>query len=307
MTTHAALSPHRRRLFGIAYRMTGSAADAEDVVQDTLLRALSFAPDEISPAWLTTVALNLARDRLRRRKRERYVGPWLPSPIDESDTMEPLTPEGPGTESRYELLESVSFAFLLALEALTPLQRAVLLLRDVFDYSARETADAVGSTEGAVKVQLLRARRKMAAYDGRRERADDATANDVLVRFLNAMRERDAAAIEGLLAERAELVTDGGGEFLAAGKVVRGPARIAKGLVGIAKNAPPLLGFELRRLNGTTFLVATQDSRTPKVARDFVLGVDVDAGGEIVAIYTILATRKLTAPAARRTPVDAAR
>src|SRR3954469_9653521 len=125
--------------------MTGVAADADELVQETFVRALEHPPAalrELRP-WLTRVAMNLARDRLRRRRRESYVGPWLPSPVETGDEGAPPAyepPESLGTEARYELLESVSFAFLLALEALGPRQRAVLLLRDVFDYSVRETA-----------------------------------------------------------------------------------------------------------------------------------------------------------------------
>ena len=160
---------HRAFLWGLCYRLTGSAADAEDLVQETFVRALSHPPartDEPWRPWLVRVALNLGRDLLRRRRRRRYVGPWLPSPIETEDvppSFEPAGDESPA--ARYDLLESVSFAFLLALEALTPAQRAVLLLRDVFDYSVRETARALGFTEANVKTLHLRARRALAAYD----------------------------------------------------------------------------------------------------------------------------------------------
>src|SRR5262249_8300206 len=137
---------HRRFLWGLCYRMTGSAADADDLVQDTFVRAMEHPPrrlDEALRPWLGKVALNLSRDLLRRRKRRDYTGPWLPSPIDPSRDQRNVSDEPPAhdphaLEGRYELLESVSFAFLVALEALTPTQRAVLLLRDVFDYSVHE-------------------------------------------------------------------------------------------------------------------------------------------------------------------------
>src|SRR5690242_19315982 len=169
---------HRRFLWGVSYRMTGSAADADDIVQDTLVRAIERPPqrtDEPVRPWLVKVALNLSRDVLRRRKRREYVGPWLPSPIDTSDESAPPSHEpsvdGRETlEARYDLLESVSIAFLVALEQLTPRQRAVLLLRDVFDYSVKETADALDLSEANVKTTHHRARNVMATYDRERIR-----------------------------------------------------------------------------------------------------------------------------------------
>ena len=156
----ALFSDQQRFLWGLCYRMTGNAADADDLVQETFVRALDRPPariDEPWRPWLVRVAMNLARDVLRRRRRSPYRGNWLPSPVETSAEDVPPAyevPEGSGspTEGRYELLESVSFAFLLALEALTPSQRAVLLLRDVFDYAVRETADALGMSEANVKV-----------------------------------------------------------------------------------------------------------------------------------------------------------
>ena len=131
---------HKRFLWGMCYRMTGSAADADDLVQDTFVRALEKPPSDMDAPlrpWLIKVAMNLSRDQLRRRRRREYFGPWLPSPVfTEGDDAFPVdhTPVSESTAvTRYDLMESVSMAFLLALEALTPAQRAVLLLRDVFD------------------------------------------------------------------------------------------------------------------------------------------------------------------------------
>lgn len=296
------LEAQRRKLFGLAYRMTGSAADADDVVQETFLRALAAPPPETKnpEPWLVTVALNVARDRLRKRKRESYRGPWLPSPIDAHDLEpEPPSMDDQGTEARYSMLESVSFAFLLALEALTPLQRAVLLLRDVLDYSAEETARAVGSNAGAVKVQLLRARRKMASYESGRAPTDYEATQEALVQFLTALRDEDSAAIEKLLAKDAVAKTDAGGEFLAAGIDLVGPDRIARALLGIRKKAPALLRFEIRMLNGAPFFVGEQDSTSPKVARHFAMACELDRDGKICAFYTVLATAKLRWTAGR--------
>src|SRR5687768_711266 len=133
---------HRHFLWGLCYRMTGSAADADDLVQETFVRAIERPPVDMRDgwrAWLARVATNLAIDALRRRKRREYIGPWLPAPIDTAGEASPpaheiASPEI-STEHRYDLVESVSVAFLLALEHLTPRQRAVLILRDVFDYT----------------------------------------------------------------------------------------------------------------------------------------------------------------------------
>src|SRR5262245_34556558 len=171
--------------------MTGSAADADDLVQETFARALVHPPaGEVRP-WLSTIAVNLARDHLRRRRRIAYDGPWLPQPIE-------ATPdESPSAAARYGTMESVTFAFLLALEALTPQQRAVLILRDVFDYSVAETAAALGLSEPAVKTTHHRARRALEPYDATRcppTPALAAQARASLHRFLQALAGTDVAA-----------------------------------------------------------------------------------------------------------------
>src|SRR3954470_5840996 len=152
---------NRRLLWGLVYRMTGDAAEADDVVQETFVRALASPPRDTSEPWrpwLVRVAMNIARDRLRRRPRG-YPGPWLPTPIaDDGSLGEGQSSSEASPATRYDVVESVTFAFLVALEALTPAQRAVLLLRDVVDYSTSETAAALGMTEANVKVSLHRAR-----------------------------------------------------------------------------------------------------------------------------------------------------
>ena len=163
---------NRSFLWGLCYRMTGCAADAEEVVQETFVRVLEKPPRDTRESlrpWLVRVAMNLSRDLLRRRRRTEYVGPWLPSPVPPEDVEDQVIrePEAAFVDSpaaRYDMRESVSVAFLLALEALTPAQRAVLLLRDVFDYSTGETAEVAGMTEANVKVTLHRARRRMREY-----------------------------------------------------------------------------------------------------------------------------------------------
>ncbi len=293
------LAEHGRLLWGVCYRMTGSAADADDLVQETFLRAIERPPprpDEPMAPWLTRVAVNLCRDTLRRRRRRGYVGPWLPSPIEEEGPAFEFEGEG-GTEGRYDLLESVSFAFLLALEVLTPNQRAALLLRDVFGRSVRETAEALGASEAAVKVLHHRARRALAPYEASREqtRPTPALAAEVsaaLQRFLGALAAGDEAALAGAFAAGVEALNDGGGEFLAARAVVRGAARVARLYLGLAKKGTPVERLGFRVLNGTPAIVAERPLRGREAPR-FVLACDLDAEGRIVRLYSVLATRKL--------------
>src|SRR5262245_47569675 len=153
-----AFEAHRRLLWSLCYRMTGVAADADELVQETFLRAQEARPSRARPLrpWLVKVAVNLSRDALRRRRRRDYTGPWLPAPVDLSSGQaeplgagadEPSTEDGP--ERRLELRDTGSYAFLVAAEALTPTQRAVLLLCDVLEYAGREAAEALGISEGA--------------------------------------------------------------------------------------------------------------------------------------------------------------
>lgn len=288
----------RRFLLGLCYRMTGSAADAEDVVQEAFARALEGPPANASAPWrpwLVRAALNLAKDELRRRKRRAYKGPWLPEPLEDAEWVEP-SHEPASTTGRYELLESVSFAFLLALEALSPAQRAVLLLRDVFEYTGAETAQALGLSEPNVRVLHHRARKAMAAYDERRvapgpERAREHV--EVMGRFLQAWGARDVPAMEALLAEDIVTFNDTNGRYPAAGVPVVGRNKVARFHVGIADLRKTLPRIEVRTLNGMPAIVASYD---------------VAHAGRVRRIYTVLAPEKLArlipsgtgSPASRR-------
>jgi RNA polymerase sigma-70 factor (ECF subfamily) len=302
---HAALfNAERRFLWALCYRMTGSAADADDLTQETFLRAIERPPPRTDAPWrpwLVRVAMNLARDLLRRRRRIGQRQPWLPSPIDTADESAPPAYELPAesgspTEGRYELLESVSFAFLLALEALTPGQRAVLLLRDVFDYSVRETADALGMSEPAVKTSHHRARRAMAGYDRARSLPTpdrQAQNGEVLWRFMAALQSDDVPALEALLAEGVRSISEGG-EYAAAHNVVAGRSRVLRLIRGLMRHFRAG-GFAVRMCNGFPAVLIDFPRRGPRYAPRGVLRVDLDAEGRIAAIHTVLASRKLTA------------
>jgi RNA polymerase sigma factor (sigma-70 family) len=296
---------HERFIWGVCYRMTGSSADADDLVQDTFVRAMERPPahlDEPWRPWLVRVAMNLARDLLRRRKRQPYVGPWLPSPIETGDeaspaAFEPSIAGGVTTEGRYDLLESVSFAFLLALEALTPQQRAVLLLRDVFDYSVRETANALGMSETNVKTTHHRARRAMREYDRQRcvpTRALQERTREVLGRFVASLTHGDMASIENLLAGSVRALSDGGGEYFAARVPLIGSARVARFYGNIARRRQAEARFELRLINGLPALVGEFADMRPGEPPRMVMQCEIDARDRIVRIHTVVASRKLS-------------
>lgn len=305
---------HERFLWGLCYRLTGSAADADDLVQTTFVRAMESSPartDEPWRPWLTRVAVNLGRDLLRRRKRQRYVGPWLPSPVETGDesalaSYEPQLAAGVTTEGRYDMLESVSFAFLLALEALTPKQRAILLLRDVFDYSVTETADALGVSEPDVKTTHHRARRAMEAYDRERcrpTREEQDRTRAALAELMGAFARGDLAGAERQLASSVVALSDGGGEFFAARVPVVGADRVAKFYRNVATRSLAGAAHEMTMLNGLPAIVTEIPGPAHGQAAHLVTAIALDREGRVARIWSVLATRKLVALG--RTPVVA--
>jgi len=295
---------HRRFLWALCYRMLGSAADAEDVVQDTFVKAMERPArrtgDPIRP-WLVKVALNRSRDLLRMRRRREYVGPWLPSPVETGDDSppahEPAIDGVAALEGRYDLLESVSFAFLLALEVLTPTQRAVLLLRDVFDYSVRETADALDLSEANVKTTHHRARGAMQAYDGPLRRPSDGaqqSARTALAAFLERLQQHDVRGVEALLAGDVRALTDGGGEYRSALLPIVGRDKVARFFVAVAAVGPGIRA-RMTMLNGMPAVIVDVPSPGDRLAPRVALTLDVDRDGGISRVYAVSATRKLTA------------
>lgn len=300
-----ALETDRRLLWGLCYRMTGNAADADDLVQETFVRAIEKPPrhtNEPLRPWLMRVAMNLSRDLLRRRRRQRYVGPWLPSPVptDEESpaSYEPPAPTEDSPVARYDLKESVSFAFLLALEALSPSQRAVLLLRDVFDYSTSDTAEALDISETNVKVLLLRARRKMKEYDKQRSMnsavREQATSR-ALEQFLLYLGSRDAAGLERLLAEDVVNLSDGGGEVNAALRPIVGRSKVLRLILGLAKKSLVNPRFSVRRLNALPSIIVEDVPTRSTAASTYTIHFDVNDQGQIRGLYAVLAPSKLTA------------
>ena len=297
----------RRFLWSLCYRMTGNAADADDVVQETFVRVMERPPrrtDEALRPWLVKVALNLARDLLRRRRRRDYIGPWLPSPIetgpgtgDRGLESEPPSHEPTDLEGRYDLLESVSFAFLVALEALTPAQRGVLLLCDVFDYSVKETAHALDLTEANVKTTHHRARRAMETYARARQiptAARQQSTAGALKQFLRALQEHDVAAIETLLADEVRTTTDGGGEFKSALRTIVGRDKVMRFYLAVSGNAARA-SVRMPTLNGLPSILVDIPDPGPGISPRFTMTAELDAGGRSAHLYVVSATRKLAA------------
>lgn len=294
----------RARLWGLAYRLTGSGDDADDAVQDAFSRLVASGlarPAEELGRWLVRVTTNLALDLLRRRRRRAYTGPWLPAAVEAPDEAWSAlpAPEDADPERRYGLLESATLAFLVALEAMGPRQRAALLLRDVAGYSVPESARLLGASEGALRVLHLRARRAMEAYDARRVVPDAETrarTRAALERFLAAIATDDPAAIEAALAQDVITTTDAGGELTALRVSLAGRARVAR-LYRVASQhrraAAPVI--EIRTVNALPAIVITLARPLPRMAPRTLLACGLDDEGRIATIHALLARRKLAA------------
>ena len=298
----AELEPHRSFLWGLCYRMTGCAADADDVVQDTFERALDRPPQDRARAlrpWLVTVATNRARDLLRQRRRRGYKGPYLPSPIETPELTAAQDASEAGPEARYGQLETVTFAFLMALEALTPTQRAVLLLRDVFDYSVEETAQTLGQSPANVRTTHHRARRTLQAYDAQRciptpERREKTRA--ALEAFLTRLASDDVDGLRALLAEDVITFNDTAGEFHAARRLVIGRDKVIMFHRNLDKKLHRVpTAFSVAEYNGFAAVLVSFEQSHERVAPKVFLRVDVDDAGVITQIHGVLATRKLSA------------
>lgn len=240
MTTDpsASFEPHRRRLLGLAYRMLGSMAEAEDAVQETYLRwhAADRSHVEEPRAFLMTTITRICLDVLKsaRVRREEYVGPWLPDPVTDTAALAP--------DAQTELAEDLSIALLLALERLSPLERAAFLLHDVFDYSFAQVADALDKNEAACRQLAARARthvremRPAGAIPARTASSpDDAKHAALLSAFITASRSGDIDGLKQMLATDAKIVADGGGKVAAALNVIEGADRVAAFLAGAVR------------------------------------------------------------------------
>jgi RNA polymerase sigma-70 factor (ECF subfamily) len=270
---------------GVAYRMLGRVADAEDVVQEAWLRWSAADRTEVREprAYLVRVTTRLAIDRLRQVKArgEAYVGPWLPEPYvtDFGDTV-------PDTAERAVLADSVSLAVLVVLESLSPLERAVFVLREAFGYPYADIATMLDRGEPAVRQLAARARKHV---DERRPRyeVDPAQRRDLTERFLAAAAEGDLAGLMAMLAPDVRLVGDSGGKAQAPLRILENADNVGRFLVAVAEKGVPEMSFRFLELNGgPAVLVLSGD--TP----DSVLQVDVSAG-RIRSVYIVRNPDKL--------------
>ncbi len=275
----ALFSGERSRLLGLAYRILGSVVDAEDIVQEVWFRwaGVDRAEIERPAAWLTTVTTRLALDRLKaaRRRRETYVGPWLPEPI--------LTEPGP--EQAAEAAETLTLGFLAMLEHLDPVSRAVFLLTDIFGCSSQEVAAAVGKTPSACRQIASRARKKLRGFKPRRPTSTD---RSVVDRLLMAVASGDTQTAMALMSDDVVMVTDGGAQRHAARRPVVGPSRVTRFLINVAKRFPADLQIEPATINTAVGFCL----RDPSGAQDAAIAFDL-TGGVVSAIWAITNPDKL--------------
>jgi RNA polymerase sigma-70 factor (TIGR02957 family) len=289
MTDHERLLEELRPVaFAVAYRMLGSVSEAEDIVQETLLRlhrALESGEQIQSPrAFAATVTTRLAINELRsaRARRERYVGDWLPEPIITDGHDDPAW--------QAQTADSLSLAMLVLMESLSPEQRAVLLLHDVFDYGYREIATIIGKSEDNARQLATRARRHVAQrrprFQTTREQRDELAA-----RFFAAAERGDLGGLEALLAHDVQLTGDGGGKVPALARSLRGRDRVARMLINWFRLVARLPGVSLRsvEVNGGSGAIVL-DNQQRLIA---VLALDI-ADGQIMSIGAIANPDKLS-------------
>jgi RNA polymerase sigma-70 factor (ECF subfamily) len=255
--------------------MLGSRSEAEDMVQETFLRWQAAPREEVESAraYLSTIVTRLCLDQLKsaRAQRETYVGPWLPEPLR---TEEPVDPQ------------SISLAFLVLLEQLSPVERAVYLLHEVFDHSHAEVAAIVGKEEAACRQIFHRAR---AHIDEKRPRFAPSRADHerLLTGFLTAVQAGDLEGLRGMLAKDAVTWSDGGGKRLAARNLIHGADANARLFLGLARKAHADFSLELAEINGWPAVVIRQDGQISDV-----LGIETD-GAVIYAVHLVSNPDKL--------------
>jgi RNA polymerase sigma-70 factor (ECF subfamily) len=279
----ATFDQYRSLLFSVAYRMLGTVADAENILQETFIRWQEAPDEEIrSPrAFLITIASRLCINHLQsaRVRREEYVGQWLPEPLATDQGSDPL--------GMIRVDESLSMAFLVLLERLTPVERAVFLLREVFEYEYTEIAAILGQSEVNCRQILKRARQHVSAMRPRFKAPDEKRAN-LLERFLQARGNGDMEGLLALLAKDVVLHADGGGKAIAVPNLVFGADKVARGALGSLRLLPKNLVSRIMQINGEPGIVSYHNGKPFSV-------VTLETGdGLIQAIYIVTNPEKLS-------------
>ena len=284
VSLEAAFNAHSGKLLGLAYRMLGSRADAEDIVQETWLRVSSAKADiRETEAYLVTVATRLCLDQLKsaRVRRETYVGPWLPEPVLSTEEFSPATAT--------ELAEDLSFALLLTLETLTPPERAAFLLHDVFDLPFADVARVLD--KGKAACRQLAARARKAVRDRQPSRAASAEAHkDLTAHFFATLENGDLEGLKGLLQQEVVLYTDGGGVKTAALNPIFGDDKVARFFLGITRKSMEegtSIRLEESSINGRPGVLIFLDG-----ALDQTFSIHVE-NDQIAAIYVVRNPLKL--------------
>lgn len=275
---------HRPRLFGIAYRMLGTHAEAEDIVQESYIKWHQADAQEIenAEAWLVTIVTRLSIDRLRKasRTRETYIGPWLPEPLVASDALSP--------EEEAEFASDLSLAFLVLLERLSPLERAVFLLHDIFDCAYSDIARIVGKTETALRKIVSRARERVRT-DKPRFEMDEKEREKLIKKFSIASETGDEKTLLSLFSEEVSMMSDGGGKVTAARKIVRGRAKLAHALGMFGEKYGAAFKQMLFNINGETGLLTFVEGKI------FAATTFEFSDGKISAMYRVMNPDKLKA------------
>jgi RNA polymerase sigma-70 factor (ECF subfamily) len=277
------IAPFRGRLLGLAYRMLGSRADADDVLQDAYLRISDAADIANLEAYLVTTVTRLCIDRLKSAqvRRETYIGPWLPEPVLDAETMSPHT--------TLELAEDLSFALMLVLERLSPPERAAFLLHDIFDIGFAEIAAVLDRSEPSCRQLASRARRAIKTHRPATPVPIEQQ-GALLASFASAVSNCDVAALMAVLREDAILLSDGGGFKLTALNPILGADRIARYFAGSMRKFTgrgPALRHQPRMINGALGVVSYLED-----VLDQVLSLHID-GDRIAAIYIVRNPYKL--------------
>ncbi len=276
---------HRARAFSVAYRILGTVADAEDVVQDAWLRWRNIDTGDIRnpEAWLVTTVARLAIDQLRsaRARRETYVGPWLPEPI-----LDPARESEPSPEERLSLADDISMALLHMLERLAPEERAAFLLHDAFDYDYGELAALLGKSEAACRQTVSRARKRVKDAHPR----FDTSAREhqrLAAAFSSAIAAADPKALIDCFSDDVVFYSDGGGKAIAALNPLYGPDHVTRFLIGILKKRPENLAVSPATVNGLPGFLLTEGGR---IHSALSFGV---SDGRICTLYMIRNPDKL--------------